>query len=246
MTVFFQIIFASLGISFISLIGIAFFYINPKKTEKILYYLVAFSAGVLLGSAFLHLLPEASKNSQPETLYSNILLSFIFYFILEKLILWRHCHKKNCKVHSFGYMNLIGDGIHNFLDGFIIASAYLADTSLGIITTLAVLFHEIPQEISDFGVLVHSGFKKNKALMVNFLIALTITVGAVFGFFAINKSQQILGLIFPLAIGGFLYIAMSDLIPEIRNEKSFKKSSIIFLFFILGIGLTYLGKIFEI
>ena len=155
-----------------SLIGVITLVMKEKTLHKILILLVSLSAGALIGGAFLHLLPEAQELYQDGNLFLFVLLSFIFFFILEKLLHWRHCHKGVCKVHTFGLMNLIGDSIHNFIDGLVIAASFLTSFHLGVVTTLAVALHEIPQEIGDFGVLVYGGLSKKKALFYNFLSAL--------------------------------------------------------------------------
>lgn len=147
-------------------------------------------------------------------------------------------------MHSFGYMNLIGDGVHNFIDGLIIAAAFLLNIKLGLVTTLAVALHEIPQEIGDFGVLLYSGWKKKKALIANFLTALTVVAGGLFGYFLAGKIDNLILFLMPFAAGGFLYIAASDLMPEIRKEPSLKKSLASFLIFLLGVLFMFLLKIF--
>jgi len=159
--------------------------------------------------------------------------------LIEKVFHWRHCHEPECPVHTFGYMNLVGDSIHNFIDGLIIAAAFLTDIPLGISTTIAIAMHEIPQEMGDFGVLIYSGFEKNKALLLNFLVALTVILGAVLGYFLAAGVGPLKMYLLAFAAGGFLYISASDLIPEIRKEQSIRKSLISFGYFILGIGLMY-------
>ena len=151
-----------------ALIGIFSLAANKERLKKALLLLVGLSAGTLMGGAFIHLMPEASEQLPSTVLFSLVLASFILFFLIEKLLHWRHCHKEVCPVHTFGYMNLIGDGIHNFIDGLIIAATFLIDVRLGIATSLAIAFHEIPQEIGDFGVLLYAGFKKAKALILNF------------------------------------------------------------------------------
>jgi zinc and cadmium transporter len=166
-----------------------------------------------------------------------VLVSFAFFFFLEKLFHWRHCHDGNCKVHSFGYMNLLGDGFHNFIDGLVIAAAFLIDLKLGVVTTLIIALHEIPQEIGDFGVLVYAGFKKKTALIVNYLVALSVVLGGVAGYFASFAIHGIIPYLLPFAAGGFIYIAASDLIPEIKKEARLNRSIASFLVFVLGIAL---------
>ena len=186
------IVIVSFLISSGSLVGILFLAFRKKITEKILLYLVSLSAGTLMGGAFLHLMPEALEKLSSPFLFSLVLASFILFFLIEKLLHWRHCHKEVCPVHTFGYMNLIGDSIHNFIDGLIIAATFLIDIKLGVATSLAIAFHEIPQEIGDFGVLLYAGFKKAKALILNFSVALTTVVGAIVGYFlSFRRSHHI-------------------------------------------------------
>ena len=211
---------------------------------RIVKFLVAFSAGTLIGGAFLHLMPEAAEELDTETLFGIFISAFAGFFLIEKLLFWRHCHKEDCPVHSFGYMNLVGDGIHNFIDGLVIAGAFLIDWQLGLATTLAIAAHEIPQEIGDFGVLVHAGFKYKSALLVNYLVALTVVLGGLAGYLFFSFLAAFLPYILPVAAGGFVYIAASDLIPEIREERNVKKSAANYLIFLLGILLMLAVKLF--
>jgi len=243
--------FVSVGaVSLISLIGLVTLPIKEQKLRSLLLYLVSFSAGGLFADAFIHLIPEAAEtveSSSPELkvpLYISIyiLSGIIASFILEKLIHWRHCHIPTSEEHPhpFAYMNLFGDGVHNFIDGLVVAGSYIASFpsfTLGIATTLAVVFHEIPQEIGDFGVLLHGGFSKNKALVFNFLTALTAILGALFAL--------VLSLIIPIenfeifllsfAAGEFIYIAGSDLVPELHKETKPSKSTLQLIAFIFGV-----------
>ena len=238
------IIITSLLISSGSLIGVLFLAVRKEIIEKILLYLVALSAGTLMGGAFIHLMPEAAEQLSNRVLFSLVLVSFILFFFIEKIFHWRHCHKEICEIHSFGYINLIGDGIHNFIDGLIIAATFLIDIKLGVAASLAIAFHEIPQEISDFGVLLYAGFKKRKALILNFLVALTTVMGAIVGYFLSLNLEKLTIYLLPIVAGGFLYISTSDLIPEIRKEENLKKSLISFVCFLIGIGIMYLTAVF--
>jgi len=212
--------------------------------EQIVKFLVALSAGVLMGGAFLHLLPEAAEAIDINYLFIIFLASFAGFFLIEKLLFWRHCHEDDCPVHSFGYMNLVGDSIHNFIDGLVIAGAFLVNWQLGMATTLAIAVHEIPQEISDFGVLLHAGFKYKTALVINYLVALTVVLGGFIGYFFLSFSGNVLPYILPIAAGGFVYISASDLIPEIRREKDKKHSAITYVIFIVGILFMFVAKYF--
>lgn len=244
MSQLFQIILATFAISIVSVIGIITLSLKEKWVNKMLLMLVGLSTGALMGGAFLHLLPESmekfSKSSDKILLYT--LISFIIFFVIEKILHWRHCHKIDCEVHTFGTMNLFGDAVHNFIDGLIIAASFMANPALGVTTTIAVALHEIPQEIGDFGVLVYSGYTKKKALIFNLITALTAVLGGVIGYYITHTLENTELYLLPLAAGGFIYIAASDLIPEIRKEKSLTKSIITFLFFILGILIMYFAK----
>ncbi len=237
-------------VSLISLVGIFFVLMKKDKLNKIILFLVSLSAGSLLGGAFLHLIPEAFEKSSSLLTTSLLILSgIILFFIIEHVIHWRHCHVPTSKSHphSLGIMNIIGDGFHNFLDGLVIAAAYFINIPLGIVTTLAVILHEIPQEIGDFGVLIYAGYSKKKALFFNFISALTAILGALVGILFAGSSEVFALIVIPLAAGGFLYIAGSDLIPELHKnqEKQFSIKKIIGI--ILGIlimyGLTFLEGI---
>ena len=183
MPVLAYIIIASFLISSGALIGIFSLAARKETLKKILLYLVSLSAGTLMGGAFLHLMPESLESLSATAVFSIVLLSFIIFYLIEKLLRWRHCHDEDCEDHTFGYMNLVGDGIHNFIDGLIIAATFLIDIRLGITTSIAIAFHEIPQEIGDFGVLIYAGFKRARALTLNFLIALIAMVGGIAGYF---------------------------------------------------------------
>lgn len=231
-------------ISLGALVGIFTLAVREEKLSQILLFLVSLSAGAMMGGAFFHLLPEASEKIPGNFLYAIVLFSFIFFFLIEKLFHWRHCHKGECNVHTFGYMNLFGDSIHNFIDGLVISAAFLVDIKLGIITTLAMALHEIPQEIGDFGVLLYAGFEKKKALIANYLVALTVVLGGLVGYFLSFRINNFIPYLLPFAAGGFIYIAASDLMPEIRKETSLQKSLISFGIFLLGIVIMLLAKVF--
>jgi zinc and cadmium transporter len=187
-------------------------------------------------------MPESLEKMEPLNAFIILLVGFSSFFLLERVLMWRHCHEHECDIHAFTYLNLLGDGLHNFIDGVIIAAGYLTGFPVGIATTFAVAMHEIPQELGDFAVLVYGGFSKTKALLFNFLSAVTAVFGAVLGYFFL-QSQDLMIYILPFAAGNFLYIASSDLIPELHKELSLKKSFESFIVFILGICLMYTFKI---
>jgi len=233
---------ASVGIvSLISLVGIFTISIKKEKLNKFLIFLVSLSAGTLMGGAFLHLLPEAYSTDDKTLVSMLILFGIVIFFILEKVVSWRHCHEVACNdhPHAFSYMILIGDMVHNFIDGLIIGASYLVSIPLGISTTIAVIFHEIPQEIGDFGSLVYGGFSRFRALLYNFISALTAVVGAVLVLVLNFDPEALISIILPVAAGGFIYIAGSDLIPELHKHRDTKTAIFQVVIFVIGIVLMF-------
>lgn len=243
--ILFNILAACFLISICVWVAVLFLFFKKETLSKITMFLVSFSAGALIGGAFLHLLPEASESMDSEKLFFVVLFAFVGFFLIEKLFHWRHCHKESCEVHAFGYMNLVGDCLHNFIDGLVIASVFLVDFKLGAIATLAIALHEIPQEIGDFGVLIHAGFNKVRALVLNYIIASVVIIGGIAGYFASFYASSAIAYLLPVAAGGFIYIASSDLMPEIRKEKDIRKSISLFAVFLLGIILMIGAKFLE-
>ncbi len=234
------IIIASIATSVVSLVGIFTLLMNKTLTQKLLLIFISLSAGIMMGGTFFHLLPEALTQLPINTALFITLISFILFLLIEKLLHWRHCHDGVCDNHNtLGYMNLIGDGLHNLIDGLIIAGAFLTDIKLGIVITLGVVLHEIPQELSDFGVLVYSGFSKKRALFFNLFSAITSVLGALIGYFASFYITDLSSFLLPLAAGGFLYVSASDLIPEIREQTNLNRSRVAVATFLLGILLSY-------
>ena len=236
------ILLSTLLVSAISLVGIFFVTMKEQVFKKALLLLVSFASGSLLGAAFLHLIPESlfpeSLSAYNETAVIAILIGILVFFLLEKY-LWRHCHERECPIHTFAYLNLLGDGVHNFIDGVVIAASFLASIPLGTATTLAVITHEIPQEIGDFGILVYGGLSKGKALSYNFLSAIIAVIGATLTYFFSSFFPN-LTLLLAFAAGGFIYIATTDLIPEMHKETKTTKSAAQFLLLLLGIVLMWL------
>ena len=229
-------------VSAISIIGILFLALKEKLLSKILLMLVSFASGSLLGGAFLHLIPE-SLSTYDESIFIAILIGIVVFFLLEKS-LWRHCHDRECSVHTFAYLNMFGDGIHNFIDGLIIAASFIAGTPLGVAATLAVIAHELPQEIGDFGILVYGGFSRTKALFYNFLTAITAIVGAAFMYF-FSAFIPSLPYLLAFAAGSFIYIATTDLIPELHKERSPARSLAEFVLLSVGIAFMWALKLYA-
>ncbi|PIN94389.1 ZIP family metal transporter, partial [Candidatus Pacearchaeota archaeon CG10_big_fil_rev_8_21_14_0_10_35_13] len=224
-----NIIIAVVIVSAISLVGITYLMINKKLLEKIITLLVAFAAGTLIATAFYDLIPESYEALESMTW---VIVGLLVFFLVESILHWHH-HNEDCeekdnlgskkRIMPVVYLNLIGDAMHNFLDGIIIAAGFLAGTPTGIATTIAIAIHEIPQEIGDYAVLIKGGLSRMKALLSNFLTALTAIIGGVLGYYYLNKVQGLIPYIIAIAAGGFLYIATTDLLPELHRTKNFKK-----------------------
>ena len=227
-------------VSLISLIGVFTLSVRKETLEKLLIYLVSLSTGTLLGDAFIHLIPDAyAQNSSKAWAAVYILSGILVFFILEKYVHWRHCHRiaSPDHPHPFSYVILLGDGVHNFIDGLIIAAGYLVSLPIGIATTIAVVFHEIPHEIGNFGSLIYGGIARKKALLYNFLSSLTSILGAIIVLLISADTADITRFLIPFAAGGFIYVASADLIPELHKETAPQKSAGQLAMFIFGIGL---------
>ncbi len=239
------IIFATFIVSSVSFVGAAVLVLSQTLLKKILLFLLALSAGTLIGGAFLHLLPEAiqSPGANLQNVFMLVIVGFTIFFVLEKL-LWHRCYNRVCPIHTFAYLNLIGDGIHNFIDGLILAAAFVVGgVPLGITTMIAVAVHEIPQEISDFGVIVYGGIKPMRALFLNFATAVTAVAGGIIGYVFFPQPDGATTILLPVAAGGFLYIAAVDLVPELHKEPKTKKNVISFFSFLFGVGIMLALKV---
>lgn len=235
-------------VSLISVVGILSLFSKRVETEEILLLLVSLSAGTLFGSAFLHLLPETVEQHGLTIRVSLLVIAGILaFFVLEKIVHWRHCHlqrQSEQKIQQLAHhptqlapLNLAGDALHNFMDGLAIAGSYLISIPTGIATTIAVVLHEIPQEVADFGVLLYAGLSKWKALLYNFFSATTAIVGAAIGLMLGARSGIFTEFILPFTAGGFVYIAGSNLIPELHKGCNLKDSFWHFVAMVLGIAL---------
>lgn len=249
MITLFLIIISTFLISLISFAGAITLVLKEELLNKIILTSVAFSAGALIGGAFFHLIPEAIIKVEPKqilNLFLSLVFGFLCFFVLENFVSWHHHHAVlHPEIKSFSYLILLSDSIHNFIDGLIIASSFSISFSVGMATILAVIFHEIPQEIGDFGVLIYGGFKKAKALLFNFFSALFAILGGIFGFFLSEKIGNAIIFLLPFAAGNFIYIAASDLIPEIKQRVEAKKSFTHFLVFLGGLGLMLITKLLS-
>ena len=227
-------------ISLIAWVGALVLFLKEELLDKILLVLVALSAGGLIGGAFLHLLPEAisrveATSSATLNLFSYLLLGFCLFFVLEQFIKWCHEHYGIHQKKPVSYLVLISDLVHNFIDGLVIAGSFMVGFPVGVVTTFAIALHEIPQEIGDFGVLIYGGFRKTRALIWNYISAITVIFGGIAGYYlsAILNGSAVL--LLPFAAGNFIYIAASDLIPEIKHGEDVRRNLLHFFTFVIGI-----------
>ena len=243
------VVFSLLGGVLSVLAASVYLLFNDKYQKKLLPHTVSFAIGALLGAALLALLPHAmtvNENIDFHDLGLTILVGLLGFFLLEKMVLWRHCHSNHCEVHSpsnkkmsgevhshehshddknaSGALIIIGDAVHNFVDGVLIAAAFMTDVDLGIVTALAVASHEIPQEIGDFAVLLNNGYKRKSALFFNILASMATLVGAVIAYYSLQSMQNILPYILAIAASSFIYIAVADLIPGLHKKTELRET----------------------
>lgn len=238
------IILSVILVSLVSFIGVAFISINEQKLRRVIFILVSFAVGGLFGDAFIHLLPESFKGSKAIETSIYVLTGIFLFFILEKFLRWRHKHTVEVN-NPAGYLNLLADGVHNFIDGAIIGASYLACIPIGIATTMAVVLHEIPQEIGDFGILLHAGFNKTKALLFNFLSQSLAIAGAIISIFIGAYVENFSMFMLPFAAGGFIYIAGCDLVPNLQRELEPFESIKQFIAMGIGVGLMLLLTLLD-
>jgi zinc and cadmium transporter len=247
---------ATFIVSIFSLSGILTLHLKEETLHRVLFFLLAFSAGSILGASMFDLLPEAVELVDNSVVFIYVAFGFIVFFFLERFIYWYHGHGHHGDIVSegddrastkeFAYLNVIGDGIHNFIDGMIIATSFIVGIHVGLATTIAVIFHELPQEMGDYGILVYAGFKRGMALILNFLAALTVVVGGVFASLFVETVDILSGLLIAFSAGAFIYLAACELIPELKNEDDFWRSLVQFSVFILGLVIIwYLGVVFQ-
>lgn len=226
-------------VSLLSLVGLATLGVSRERLQRVLFYLVSFSTGALLGDVFLHIIPEIMEGEGALRHSVFILIGIGVFFILERLFIWHHAHTEHSEnIHSMVYLVIVGDAIHNFLDGIAIATSFLISIPVGFATSVAVIFHEIPQEIGEFAVLVHGGWSRGKALFYNFVSALSAVFGAVLVLaFAgsVDESSPVISALLALSAASFVYIAMSDLIPELHKESNARRSVFQFIWIVLGV-----------
>ena len=236
------------AISLISLIGILTIMVGVRRLERVIPLLISLAVGGLFGDALVHLLPEAFEKSTSSALTSlYVIVGILLFFVLERFLHWHHEHRAHSlnPVHPVAYINLVSDGLHNLLDGLIIGASYLVSVPIGLTTTIAVAFHEVPQEQGDFGILVHAGFTPRRALMMNFLSAILAFVGVVISLLVGPRVGDYTVFMLPLTAGGFIYIAGSDLIPELHRERELPGSLAQFGMMVGAIGLMFLLLLLE-
>lgn len=239
-------IIASLVISLASLVGGIMLLWKRLLSEGASTYLVSFAAGVMLAASFLDLLPEALEGAGGTNIFLPVFLGVVIFFFLERFVLWFHHHDSLHGTKPAPILVLIGDSIHNFIDGAAIAATFLTNPGLGVVTTLAIAAHEIPQEVADFSVLIHGGLSKVKALVFNLISSLTALIGAIGGYYFFEKIEGLLPALLAFTAGMFIYIACSDLIPELHKDFQKQKSWIQSVPFVAGILLLYiLVKLLE-
>ncbi|OGJ55488.1 hypothetical protein A3D88_04500 [Candidatus Peribacteria bacterium RIFCSPHIGHO2_02_FULL_52_16] len=239
-------------VSFVSLTGILLLGLNKRLMNQSIFVLISIAIGTLIGDVFIHILPEMAESGAAffPTASLIVALGIILSFILEKILHWHHCHTLDHDHHHhqprpMGLIALVGDAAHNILDGLLIAGSYLVDIPTGIATTIAVVLHEIPQEIGDYAILIHSGYSKSRALLFNLLTALTALLGAVAVLLLSNTILDLERYLLPLVAGNFLYIAVSDLLPELHKQTKVSHSVLQIIGVLLGIGFMFALTLLE-
>jgi len=231
------ILFSILG-SIGAVAGAGLMLLFPDGTRKtLLPYLISYATGTLLGAAFLGMIPKALQHATPMAISGTVLAGIVLFFLLEKVVIWRHCHDEDCEIHSSsGPLILIGDAFHNFVDGFVITAAFLTSIPLGITASLAVIAHEIPQEVGDFAILLKNGYSRVRALVLNTLSSLTTLPGAVIAYFFLGETREAIPFILALSAASFIYIATVDLVPSLHREIGAKPALLQFVLMLAGIG----------
>lgn len=234
-------------VSLISLVGVFTLAQSEEKVRQYISFFISLAVGALLGDAFIHLIPESFEGGGSMVTSLSIIGGIFLFLLLEKFLHWHHHEDDSAEyshVHPVGKLVLFSDGVHNFIDGVVIGVSFLVSVPVGIATTLAVILHEIPQEIGDFAVLIHAGYSRTRALWLNFLSALSAVAGLGLAFVLGSSAERFIGLVLPFAAGGFIYIALADLIPELHKTKkagdSFLQMCAILLGVLAMIALVYL------
>lgn len=245
-----QAIEAAVLVSACSLSGLFVIWIKPEKLNHIVPYLVSLAVGILLGDAFIHLIPDAvEKQGSVSNVCLMTLVGVCLFFVLEKVVRWRHDHRlafeADDNVQPMAKMNLMGDAVHNFVDGILIAGSFLIDPAIGTTTTFAIIFHEIPQEIGDVGALVYGGFSPYQAVLYNFYASLSVVFGVLFTLLLSQVAESSLVFLLPIAAGGFIYIATTDMMPALHSYSKFRQVLGQTAVLAIGIGFMQSVVIFE-
>lgn len=239
METLFLIIITTVGISLITLIGLVSVLMKRELSKSEIHMLIAFAAGILLGNIFFHILPESVEVMEPRMFSVIAIATILVYFFLEKALHWHHNEDHEHHSKAVGYLSLIGDGVHNFVDGVVIASAFVVNPAFGFATAVTIALHEIPQELSDFAIMVHSGFKKRQAVLFNLGVGVTAVLGGIAGYAATELWSEFSSYMMPVAFGGFLYIALSSLFPVLRQEIKGKEWLRIVVLLVLGLAIMF-------
>lgn len=252
-----RVVVATSAIALLSLTGIAFLFLGGRKPGRWLLSLVALSTGAMLGNAVFHLLPESIESGELAglDLMQTLLVlvgGFVLSFLFEQAFSAHHCHSDahhgsevpshHCheEIRPFAPLVLWTDALHNFIDGLIIAASFSVSPALGVTTTLAVALHEVPQELGDFAVLVYGGYRRKRALALNFLSASTVVVGGVAGYYLASGVSSAIPILLPFAAGSFLYVAAADLLPELKHDEDARETALHVTIFLLGLAMMYL------
>jgi len=254
--IYWIIVFSLLG-GVLSVLAAAFFLLLPGTfRDALLPHFVSYAIGALLGAAFLALLPHSIADSSSVDFHRiglTVLAGILGFFLLEKMVLWRHCHSNHCEAHtpseafekgskhSTVTLILVGDGLHNFVDGVLIAAAFMTDIHLGVVTSIAVATHEIPQEVGDFAILLHSGMSRMKAFVMNILSSMTTLLGALLAYFSLSGAADAIPYILAIAASSFIYIAMADLLPGLHQRTQLKETVQQLLLIIFGVVTIYVA-----
>ena len=229
--------------SFLSSIGViilvaAFLFIQEKVQKILIPYLISYATGTLLAASLLGLIPEALESgSSLKLILLTVLGGIILFFILEKIVILRHCHELECDRHkTAGYMIIIGDMFHNAIDGIVIAASFLSSIPLGVAAGISAIMHEIPQEVGDFGILLYSGYSKMKALVWNIISSLTTLIVAIIAYYALGIVSAVIPYVMAISAASFLYIALTDLYPELHHSGGFQRSICQFIIMLIGVG----------
>lgn len=247
---------ATIIVSLISLIGVFFIRFKGKTMQRVVLFLVYMSIGALFGDTFIHLLPESYATIQPSTYVAyGIIGGLLIFFLLEKILKWRHSHNVTETHHDdhvdlpgiepFAYSVIFGDALHNFIDGLLIAASFIIDVRTGIATTVAVIAHEIPQELGNYAALLHAGMRRSQALLWNFLSALTAIIGALIPFILSGNHEKFVQFLLPITAGGFIYVAGTDLLPELKDRTRLRDTLAQVSAIIIGVGIMALFLLLE-